>query len=48
MPRDADPLSVNDATLGARSAAELKTEIEHGLEKDMSDFNPLKVLRERK
>lgn len=42
------PLSVEDAELKINSAAELKAELERGLERTADDFNPLKVLRERK
>ncbi len=42
------PLAVEDAELKIHSAAELKAEIEKGLEKTADDFNPLKVFRERK
>lgn len=41
-------LSVEDPELKIRSAAELKAELESGLELTAGDFNPLKVLRERK
>ena len=41
-------LNVDDADLKMRSAAELKAELEHGLERTVSDFNPLKLFRERK
>jgi hypothetical protein len=41
-------LSVEDPELKIRSAAELKAELESGLERTAEDFNPLKVLRERK
>lgn len=41
-------LNVDDADLKIRSAAELKAELEQGLERTASDFNPLKLFRERK
>jgi hypothetical protein len=42
------PLSVEDPELKIHSAAELRAELEHGLERTADDFNPLKVFRERK
>ena len=39
---------VDDANLGMRSADELKAELERGIRRDASDFNPMKVFRERK
>ena len=39
---------VEDETLGMRSADELRAELVRGLRRDASDFNPLRVLRERK
>ena len=42
------PLNVEDAGLKLRTAAELKAELESGLERTSDDFNPLKVFRERK
>lgn len=41
-------LTVADPNLQMHSAAELKTELEQGLERSWSDVNPLKVLRTRK
>ena len=41
-------LSVDDAELRLHTAAELKSELEQGTETTVGDFNPLKVLRERK
>lgn len=38
----------SDASLGIKSATELKTEFEDGLKITPSDFNPLKLTRERK
>ena len=37
-----------DETLGMRSPAELKNELEEGLKITPSDFNPMKLVRERK
>jgi tetratricopeptide (TPR) repeat protein len=42
------PLNVEDPELKIHSAAELRAEFEHGLERTADDFNPLKVFRERK
>ncbi len=42
------PLNVEDPELKIHSAAELKAEVEGGLERTSDDFNPLKVFRERK
>jgi hypothetical protein len=39
---------VDDATLGMRSGDELKTELERGLRRDASDFNPMRVFGPRK
>ncbi len=41
-------IRVEDAGLQMRSGDELKAELERGLERDASDFNPLKVFRKRK
>ncbi|HVL69525.1 MAG TPA: hypothetical protein VM364_19865 [Vicinamibacterales bacterium] len=41
-------LVVDDPDLKMRSADELRAELQRGLERDASDFNPLRVLRERK
>jgi len=41
-------LSVDDTNLKMHSAAELKTELQQGLERSWSDLNPFKVFRERK
>ena len=41
-------LTVDDAELKMHTAAELKVELERGLELTADDFNPLKVFRERK
>ena len=42
------PLNVEDPELKMHTAAELKAELEQGLERTADDFNPLKVFRERK
>ena len=42
------PLEVEDAGLKMHTAAELKAELERGLERTADDLNPLKVFRERK
>ena len=44
----ASPLTVDDPNLRMRTAAELKAELEQGIERSWSDVNPLKVLRTRK
>ncbi|MCP9496532.1 MAG: hypothetical protein MSG64_18985 [Pyrinomonadaceae bacterium MAG19_C2-C3] len=41
-------LRVEDTELRIQTAAELKAEFEQGLTRDLSDFNPLRVTRERK
>jgi hypothetical protein len=41
-------LAVEDAALKIHSPAELKAELQQGLETSAGDFNPLKVVRERK
>ena len=41
-------LNVEDAELKIHSAAELKAELEAGIQRTADDFNPLKVFRERK
>ena len=41
-------LAVEDPELKLRTAAELKAELERGLETTAGDLNPLKVFRERK
>ena len=41
-------LTVADPNLQMHSAAEVKTELEQGMERSWSDVNPLKVLRTRK
>jgi tetratricopeptide (TPR) repeat protein len=42
------PLTIDDEDLRIHTAAELKVELEQGLERSWSDINPLKVLRTRK
>jgi tetratricopeptide (TPR) repeat protein len=44
----AGALTVDDPELKIHSAAELKAELQQGLESSVDDFNPLKVVRERK
>jgi hypothetical protein len=41
-------LVVQDDALGMRSADELKAELERGLRRDVSDFNPLRIFDTRK
>lgn len=41
-------LIVDDASLDMKTADELKAELEQGLTRDASDFNPLRVLRKRR
>ena len=41
-------VAVEDASLGMRSSDELKAELERGLRREASDFNPLRVLDRRK
>ena len=41
-------LTIDDPDLHMNTAAELKAELEQGLERNWSDVNPLKVLRTRK
>lgn len=41
-------LVVDDPNLKMRTAEELRTELEKGLRRDASDFNPLRLFRERK
>ncbi len=41
-------LVVSDPNLGMQSADELRAELQKGLERDASDFNPMRLLRERK
>ena len=42
------PLTVDDQNLKMHTVAELKAELEQGVERRWSDVNPLKVLRTRK
>lgn len=42
------PLTVADENLQLHSAAELKAELEQGMERSWGDVNPLKVMRQRK
>lgn len=44
----ANRLVVDDAALGMRSAEELKAELERGMRRETSDFNPLRVFEPRK
>jgi hypothetical protein len=44
----AAPLTIDDPNLKMHTVAELKTELEQGVERSWSDVNPLKVLRTRK
>jgi hypothetical protein len=44
----AGALAVDDPELKIHSAAELKAELQQGLETSAGDFNPLKIVRERK
>jgi len=41
-------VSVDDADLKMRTADELRAELQAGLRRDASDFNPLRLLEERK
>ncbi len=43
-----EPLIVEDPELKIHTPAELKAELQSGLERTAEDFNPLKVFRERK
>src|SRR5688500_12095155 len=42
------PLTIDDPNLKMHTVAELKTELEQGVEQSWGDVNPLKVLRTRK
>ena len=44
----AGTLTIDDPDLHMHTAAELKAELEQGLERNWSDVNPLKILRTRK
>ena len=41
-------LVVDDADIGIHSADELRAELQRGLTRDASDFNPLRLLRPRR
>jgi hypothetical protein len=41
-------LVIDDPGLGMKTADELRAELQRGLTREASDFNPLRVLRERK
>ncbi len=41
-------LIVDDAQLGMHSADEVRAELQRGVTRELSDFNPLKVFRQRK
>jgi tetratricopeptide (TPR) repeat protein len=41
-------LVVDDSTLGMRTADELRAELQRGLTRELSDFNPMRVFRPRK
>lgn len=43
-----EPISVPDQNLQLHTAAELKAELEQGMERNWGDINPLKVMRQRK
>ncbi len=45
---NAAPIVVDDPSLQMRTVAELKAELEQGVERSWGDVNPLKVLRTRK
>ena len=42
------PITVDDANLQMRTAAELKAELEQGMERTLGDLNPVEVIRKRK
>ena len=42
------PLTVDDEKLRMHTAAELKAELEQGIERSWSDLNPVEVIRQRK
>lgn len=44
----ANRLVVEDETLGMRSAEELKAELQRGIDRELADFNPFRVLDQRK
>ena len=41
-------LTIDDPSLQMHSTAELKVELEQGIEPSLGDFNPLKIFRQRK
>jgi hypothetical protein len=41
-------LTVDDPNLGLHTPAELKAELEAGVERSWSDLNPLRAFRQRK
>lgn len=41
-------VTVSDETLGIQNSDELRAELNDGLRRDASDFNPLRVMRKRK
>jgi len=41
-------LIVDDAQLGMHSADEVRAELQRGVTRELADFNPLKVFRQRK
>jgi tetratricopeptide (TPR) repeat protein len=41
-------VAVEDDTLGMRSSDELRAELQEGIRRDASDFNPMRVMRKRK
>ena len=43
-----EPLKVQDENLQLHTAAELKAELDQGMERTWGDINPLKVMRQRK
>ncbi|HEX6322317.1 MAG TPA: hypothetical protein VFZ36_01225, partial [Vicinamibacterales bacterium] len=47
----ADPagrVAVQDGNLGMTTSDELRAELEEGIRRDASDYNPLRVMRKRK
>ncbi|HUR20124.1 MAG TPA: hypothetical protein VMZ90_04900, partial [Vicinamibacterales bacterium] len=41
-------VTIADPTLGIQNSDELRAELNDGIRRDASDFNPLRVLRKRK
>lgn len=41
-------IAVDDASLGLRTSGDLRAEFQHGLTRELSDLNPMRVFRERK